>query len=123
VLLFLLVMAVPSRLRAEPQLGGANATTESSCNFGMAKGQARGSCRVPIPDGCIVAHQPGGTKPWANISKGGNTVCRFNDKETDWTTRITGSCDRCKTVQCSARFGVMFDCTATSPPPVAKQKP
>jgi hypothetical protein len=101
----------------------SSATTESSCNFGMAKGEARQSCRVPIPDGCAVALQPGGNKPWTNISKGGNTTCRFSEKESDWKTRITGVCDRCKSVQCSARFGVMFDCSAIMPPPAVSQKP
>jgi hypothetical protein len=100
----------------------SNATTESSCNFGMAKGEARQSCRVPIPDGCVVAHQPGSAKPWSNISKGGHLTCRFSEKETDWKTRITGTCDRCNSVQCSARFGVMFDCSSINPPPISKQK-
>lgn len=102
---------------AQP-LGDATATTESSCNFGMAKGQAKSSCVVPFLQGCAVAHFPGTTRPWSNISKGGNTSCRFDDKGTDWKTRITGTCDRCKTAQCSARFGVMFDCSAQAPAPV-----
>ena len=100
----------------------STATTESSCNFGMTKGEARGSCSVPMPGGCVVAHQPGSTKPWVNISKGGYTTCRFNEKETDWKTRIIGTCDKCKSAQCSARFGVMFDCSATNPPPIPQQK-
>ena len=108
---------------AAPSLENASPTTEASCNFGMAKGQPRGSCQVPIPDGCRVAHQPGSTKPWSNISKGGHTTCVFNDKETDWKTRITGTCDKCKTAQCSARFGVMFDCSAGASPPMPQQKP
>jgi len=118
------LLFIPPSLSAVAQapLGGSNATTESSCNFGMAKGEARQSCRVPIPDGCVVAHQPASTKPWSNISKGGHLTCRFSEKETDWKTRITGTCDRCKSVQCSARFGVMFDCSATAPPPTSKQK-
>jgi hypothetical protein len=123
VLLTTAACAFPFTLQAASLLGDSTATTESSCNFGMAKGEARQSCRVPIPDGCVVAHQPGSTKPWSNISKGGNTTCRFSDKETDWKIRITGICERCKSVQCSARFGVMFDCSATSPPPIASQKP
>lgn len=98
--------------QVSPPPGDSFATTESSCNFGMGKGQSHGSCQVPIPDGCVVAHQPGGTKPWSSISKGGRTTCRFNEKETDWKTRITGTCNKCKSVQCSARFGVMFDCSA-----------
>jgi hypothetical protein len=101
----------------------ATATTESSCNFGMAKDEARRSCQVPVPPGCIVASFPGTSKPWSNISKGGNTLCRFNEKETDWKTRITGTCEKCKTTQCSARFGVMFDCSANLPPPITRQAP
>ena len=119
----LLHIPLPLPAIAQVPPGGSNATTESSCNFGMAKGEARQSCRVPIPDGCMVAHQPGSAMPWSNISKGGHMTCRFNEKETDWKTRITGTCDRCKSVQCSARFGVMFDCSATNPPPITSQKP
>lgn len=101
-------------------LGDASATTESSCNFGMVKGDARRSCHVPVLSGCVVANFPGTGRPWSNISKGGVTTCRFNEKETDWKTRITGTCDRCKTVQCSARFGVMFDCSGNMPPPISQ---
>lgn len=85
-------------------------TTESSCNFGMAKGDLARSCRVPIPPGCVVAQLPGTTRPWSNLSKGGTTACRFDGKETDWKTRITGTCTRCASAQCTARFGVMLNC-------------
>jgi len=87
------------------------ATTEFSCNFGMTKDEAKQSCSVPVPQGCVVAHFPGTTRPWTNMSKGGVTTCRFNEKETDWKTRITGTCGRCASEHCSARFGVMFDCS------------
>jgi len=110
-------------LAAASPLGDSTATTESSCNFGMAKGQANGSCVVPFLQGCVVAHFPGTTRPWSNISKGGATTCRFSEKETDWKTRITGACDRCKTAQCSARFGVMFDCSAMLPPSISQAPP
>lgn len=103
--------------------GEATATTESSCNFGMAKDEVRRSCSVPIPAGCIVAHFPGTNKPWSNVSTGGRTQCRFDEKDTDWKTRITGTCEKCKTAQCSARFGVMFDCSAMLPPPITRQAP
>lgn len=85
--------------------------TESSCTFGMVKGDARRSCKVPIPPNCTVAKFPGSTRPWSNISKGGATTCRFNEKETDWKTTITGTCEPCRTRQCSARFAVVFDCS------------
>ncbi|WP_447972949.1 hypothetical protein [Nitrospira sp. Kam-Ns4a] len=96
--------------------GGATATTETNCNFGMAKGEAQQSCQVPIPSGCAVARFPGTTTPWTNISKGGNFICRFDEKKTDWKTTITGTCSRCRSPQCSARFSVMFDCSATAAP-------
>ncbi|HJU05858.1 MAG TPA: hypothetical protein VJ692_11975 [Nitrospiraceae bacterium] len=99
-------------------LNGSTATTESSCNFGMAKGEAKQSCNIPFLQGCVVANFPGTTRPWSSISKGGVTTCRFNETQTDWKTRITGTCEQCKTEQCSARFGVMFDCSGTMPPPI-----
>jgi hypothetical protein len=101
-------------------LNGSTATTESSCNFGMVKGDARQSCAVPVLQGCTVANFPGTSRPWSNISKGGLTTCRFNEKETDWKTRITGTCERCTTDQCSARFGVMFDCSSNRTPPASQ---
>jgi hypothetical protein len=110
-------------LAAAQPFGDSSATTEYSCNFGMAKGQAKQSCRIPIPPGCVVANFPGTQKPWTNISKGGNTLCRFNDKETDWKSRVVGTCNRCKTAQCSARFAVMLDCSANAPPPISQSPP
>lgn len=107
---------------AQP-LSDATATTESSCNFGMAKNQAKGSCDVPMLAGCVVAHFPGTTRPWSNVSKGGTTTCRFDEKATDWKTKITGACGKCTTPQCTARFGVMFDCSASLPPPISQQRP
>jgi hypothetical protein len=101
----------PAAAQSEPQ-----ARTESSCNFGMVKGEARRSCRVPVPPSCTVANFPGTSRPWSNISKGGGTQCRFDDKETDWKSRITGTCERCMTGQCSARFAVVFDCSNPVPP-------
>jgi hypothetical protein len=99
----------------------STATTESSCNFGMTKGQAKGSCQVPMLAGCVVADFPGSRRPWSNISKGGTTTCRFDEKNTDWKSQITGACEKCKTPQCTARFGVMFDCSAQMPPPISQQ--
>jgi hypothetical protein len=77
----------------------------------MDKGEVAQGCQVPIPAGCVVAHFPGTTKPWTNISKGGNTQCRFDDKKSDWKTRITGTCNTCKSAQCSVQFIVKFDCS------------
>ena len=86
------------------------ATTEQACSFGMAKGELSHMCQVPIPAGCLVAHAPGTNTPWTTISKGGNTSCRFDEKQTDWKTKITGTCGRCTTAQCSVQFIVRFDC-------------
>ena len=86
------------------------ATTEQACSFGMAKDEPSHTCQVPIPAGCLVAHAPGTNKPWTTISKGGKTLCRFDEKQTDWKTKITGRCGRCGTAQCSVQFIVRFDC-------------
>jgi hypothetical protein len=86
------------------------ATTEQACSFGMAQGEPSHTCQVPIPAGCLVAHAPGTSKPWTTISKGGKTSCRFDEKQTDWKTKITGTCGRCTTAQCSVQFIVRFDC-------------
>src|SRR5690606_30934337 len=91
-------------------LGQVGPTTELSCNFGMTKDQRRGSCSISVPQGCTVASFPGTDKPWSSISKGGRTTCRFDEKATDWKGRVTGTCDRCRTAQCSARFSVMVQC-------------
>jgi hypothetical protein len=94
-----------------PPLSDSTATTEFNCSFGMAKGETQQTCQVPIPAGCVVAHFPGSTRPWTSISKGGNTLCKFDDKATDWKTRITGTCGQCKTGHCSVQFIVKFDCS------------
>ena len=88
----------------------ADATTESNCNFGMAKGDSEQSCEVPIPSGCQVANFPGYEEPWSNISKGGLTDCRFDSTKTDWKTHIVGSCSTCRSENCTARFSVVFNC-------------
>ncbi len=89
----------------------STATTEQSCSFGMNKGEASQQCHVPIPAGCLVANLPGGNKPWTTISKGGKTFCRFDEKHTDWKTKITGACGRCTSSHCSVQFIVRFDCS------------
>lgn len=106
--LFGLAALEPSQAAAQEQY---SATTEQSCSFGMAKGEASHQCQVPMPAGCLVAHVPGTTKPWTTISKGGKTFCRFDEKTTDWKTKITGSCGPCSTDQCTVQFIVRFDCT------------
>lgn len=100
----------PVDLHAQP-MDDPGATTELSCSFGMAKGEPRQSCQVPFPQGCLVARIPGTQKPWATVSKGGATRCKFDEKTTDWKTRITGVCNRCTSPQCSAQFHVRFNCS------------
>jgi hypothetical protein len=106
----LCVVSLLALIAAANPAGESGPTTELSCNFGMAKDQHSGSCSIAVPQGCMVATFPGTTKPWSSISKGGNTVCQFDAKATDWKTRVVGSCNRCKTVQCSARFSIMTQC-------------
>ncbi len=109
--LALLLGGILLDLAAAQPLEEPTATTELSCNFGMGKGETKRSCQVPFPAGCIVANLPGTTTPWATISKGGRTKCRFDESQTDWKTRITGICGRCTSAQCSAQFSVRFDCS------------
>lgn len=96
--------------QASAQPVGGTATTESVCNFGMVKDEPSRSCEVPIPHSCHVAKFPGTDKHWTNVSKGGSTLCRFDEKHSDWKTKITGTCGKCTSNHCSARFSVMFNC-------------
>src|SRR5574342_1124593 len=99
-LLLLLVVPVSWPGEAVAQMpSDFPATTEQSCSFGMAKGEPSQRCQVPVPAGCLVANTPGTNKPWTTISKGGKTCCRFDEKATDWKTKITGTCGRCTTAQ------------------------
>lgn len=88
----------------------AQPRTESICNLGMVKGEEGRTCDVPIPSGCQVANFPGFDAPWVDVSKGGKTTCEIDQDQTDWKTRIVGSCGPCGTDNCSARFSVMFTC-------------
>jgi hypothetical protein len=90
--------------------------TESNCTIGMVKGDTQTECQVPILSGCTVAQFPGYDEPWAEASKGGATSCKFNEKKTDWKTAIVGTCQACKTAQCTGRFTVMFNCVDNVPP-------
>ncbi len=96
---------------------GANAEprTESICNLGMVKGEQGRTCEVPIPSGCEVANFPGYDTPWIDVSKGGQTSCDIDQEQTDWKTKIVGSCGPCGTDNCSARFSVMFTCGDSAP--------
>ena len=115
--LFLIVIGVADLsevVHAQP-VNDSHATTEQSCSFGMAKGEASQNCHVPFPTGCLVANIPGTGTPWTTISKGGKTLCRFDGTATDWKTKITGFCSRCKSDHCSVQFIVRFDCSQQSP--------
>ena len=115
---FLLLMLVglfclAGTAHAQP-MEDSHPTTERSCSFGMAKEEGSQTCLVPFPLGCLVAHIPGTNRPWTTISKGGNTFCQFDEKATDWKTKIVGSCTRCKSDHCSAQFVVRFDCSRSA---------
>ena len=100
------ILNVGSRQAAPtpPPMSDSTATTEFNCSFGMGKGETGQSCEVPIPPGCVVAHAPGTTKPWTNISKGGNTLCKFDDKATD---------ESCPGTPTSLAPGASITCTAS----------
>jgi hypothetical protein len=89
--------------------------TESNCTIGMVKGDKKATCHVPILNGCTVAQFPGYDEPWAEATKGGATSCQFDAKKTDWKTSIVGTCEACKTDQCTGRFTVMFNCADNVP--------
>lgn len=109
----------------ESHAAESHSRTESNCTIGMAKEDTKAECQVPIPNGCTVAQFPGYPEPWADISKGGRTSCQFDDQQTDWETTIVGTCQGCKTEQCTGRFIVMFNCADNVPsanPAAPRQK-
>jgi hypothetical protein len=112
--LLLLILLVPSldTKAQEQEIEDSGATTELSCSFSTEKGETGRLCYVPFPQGCRVASIPGTKQPWTTISKGGRLQCRFDEKSTDWKTKIVGTCDRCRSIRCSAHFSVRFDCSA-----------
>ena len=92
------------------------ARTESICNLGMVKGEPPKNCQIPIPADCSVAKFPGYDEPWADVSKAGRTSCKFDAAQTDWKTKIVGTCSSCTSDQCSGRFSVMLNCMHNIPP-------
>lgn len=114
--MFLFYLALPlimliSSSQAQ-EMEDAGATTELSCSFAMDKDETGRPCQVPFPEGCQVAMIPGTTQPWTTISKGGRLQCRFDEKETNWKTKITGTCGQCQSVHCSVKFSVRFMCAS-----------
>ena len=100
----------------------AEPRTESICNLGMVKGEQGRTCEVPIPSGCQVATFPGYDDPWVDISQGGKTSCIIDEEQTDWKTKIVGSCGPCGTDNCSARFSVMLTCGDSAPMTIQPRK-
>ena len=88
----------------------SSATTEQSCSFGMAKGDPTHQCHVQLPPASVFARFPRSDKPWTTSSKAGRTFCTFDQKGTDWKTRITGQCTRCDSGHCTGQFMVRFEC-------------
>ena len=115
--LFLGIFMVNGFVLQTKQAGAAESQsrTESNCTIGMAKGDKMATCKVPILPGCTVAQFPGYEEPWAEASKGGATTCKFDEKKTDWKSSIVGTCQACKTEQCTGRFTVMFNCAGNVP--------
>lgn len=107
----IVVVGLSVRAPSAQPVAGPVATTELSCAFMMGKGERAQECRVPFPQECRVARFPGTNRPWSTISKGGRVLCRFDEKQTDWKTAITGACGRCRSDRCSANFSVRFDCS------------
>ncbi len=105
------IVILPTHDVTAQDMGSSSATTELSCSFAMEQNEPGHRCRVPFPEGCLVASIPGTTQPWTTVSKGGRLQCRFDEKKTDWKTTIVGVCGRCQSVHCSAHFSVRFDCS------------
>ncbi len=107
----LILLAIGATVSAEAQPLGRDTQTSSSCQIGNIKKGAGGKqCDVPIPPSCKVAINSTTKTHWADIEKSGGISCRFDNKLTDWKTRIIGTCGACQARQCSAKFTVYFDC-------------
>ena len=107
----LTLLCIGTTVSADAQPLGRDTQTSSSCQIGNIKKGASGKhCEVPIPQSCKVAMNAATKTHWADIEKSGGLSCRFDEKLTDWKTRITGACGACQARQCSAKFTVYFDC-------------
>jgi hypothetical protein len=108
----LVLLAIGVTVSADAQPLGRDTQTSSSCQIGNIKKGASGKqCDVHIPPSCKVAINSTTKTHWADIEKSGGISCRFDNKPTDWKTRITGTCGACQARQCSAKFSVYFDCS------------
>ncbi len=107
-------------MQADAQPLGRDTQTSSSCQIGsIKKGMSGRQCEVPIPPSCKVAINTATQTRWTDIEKSAGISCRFDDKRTDWKTRITGTCGTCQARQCNAKFTVYFDCPQPGGPPKA----
>src|SRR2546427_827246 len=89
----LVLLAIRVNLSADAPPLGRDTQTSSSCQIGNIKKGASGKqCDVSIPQGCKVAINSTTKTHWADIEKSGGISCRFDNKLTDWKTRITGTC-------------------------------
>ncbi len=114
----LVLLAIGATVSADAQPLGRDTQTSSSCQIGnIKKGVSGKQCEVPIPQSCKVAINAATKTHWADIEKSGGISCRFDNKLTDWKTRITGTCGTCQARQCSAKFTVYFDCTQSDSKP------
>ena len=110
-LISLALFAISAAIQADAQPLGRQTQTSSSCQVAnIKKGVSGKQCGVPIPTTCKVAVNASTKMYWTDIEKSPGISCRFDDKLSDWKTRITGTCDTCQGRQCSAKFTVYFDC-------------
>jgi len=111
VLTSLILLLLGASMQADAQPLGRQTQTTSACQVAnIKKGVSGKQCDVPIPPSCKVAVNAATKLRWANIEKTPGISCRFDDKLTDWKTRITGTCGACQGRQCNAKFTVYFDC-------------
>jgi hypothetical protein len=107
----LVLLVIAAAIQADAQPLGRQTQTSSSCQVAnIKKGVSGKQCDVPIPKTCKVAVNASTKMHWTDIEKSPGISCRFDDKLSDWKTRITGACGACQGRQCSAKFTVYFDC-------------
>ena len=114
----LFVVGTASQADAQP-LGRQTQTTSYCQVSNIKKGVSGKQCDVPIPKTCKVAINQATKMNWADIEKSPGISCRFDDRLTDWKTRITGTCGTCQGRQCNAKFTVYFDCPQPDHAPLA----
>ena len=107
----LVLFGIGTAMAVDAQPLGRHTQTSSSCQIGnIKKGISGKQCEIAIPQTCKVAINAATNMRWTDIEKSAGIACYFDDKHSDWKTRITGACGTCKARQCSAKFTVYFDC-------------